>query len=366
MKKLFSPNTLVLLGLGLFVLLSCEASSDEIVETEDIIPSNLSLEVSIVGADEQHPYGDGTGVIKCTASAANAVRYEFHFGNGETVTNTTGATEFTYTKKDLNSYSVSVYAYSSTNDYVSTTKKIQVLVERPPFNDLVFSDEFDTDGSPDNSKWDYDLGTGSNGWGNGEKQYYTDRLENVKVEDGLLKITAKKENYGNSAYTSARILTEGKFDFTYGRVEVKAKLPYGEGTWPAIWMLGSNIRTVGWPNCGEIDIMEHWGHNQGIVQSALHTPSSYGDTTNHGAQQIEDVSTAFHVYEVEWDSQEIIFSVDGEVHYTYSPANKNSETWPFNSDHFLILNVAMGGSWFSIDPNFESSTMEVDYVRVYQ
>jgi beta-glucanase (GH16 family) len=131
-------------------------------------------------------------------------------------------------------------------------------------------------------------------------------------------------------------------------------------------MLGSNIRTAGWPACGEIDIMEHWGYNHGTVQSALHTPSSYGNTVNHGAQNIADVSTAFHVYAVEWDDYEIVFSVDGNVHYTYKPATKNSETWPYNANQFIILNVAMGGSWFEIDPNFVSSTMEIDYVRVYQ
>jgi len=181
-----------------------------------------------------------------------------------------------------------------------------------------------------------------------------------------LKITAKKENYEGAEYTSSRMLTEGKFDFTYGKVEVRAKLPIGEGTWPAIWMLGSNIRTVGWPDCGEIDIMEHWGHNHGYVQSALHTPSSYGNTINNGNQYLADVSTQFHVYIAEWDEQEIVFSVDGKEHYKYNPAVKNSSTWPFTANQFLILNVAMGGSWFSIDPNFSESTMLVDYVRVYQ
>ena len=352
------------------MLLSCDASTDDDLyqpsQKEEIIPSNLTFDISIVGADNSNPYGDGTGVVKFVAKATNAVRYEFHFGDGNTVTSTTGITDYKYSRKEVNTYTVSVYAYSVTNDYINTSEKIQILVQRLPFENLVFFDEFDTDGSPDDSKWGYDIGTGSNGWGNGEKQYYTKRLENVKVEGGLLKITARKEQYGNSAYTSARLLTEGKFDFTYGKVEVRAKLPFGEGTWPAIWMLGSNIRTEGWPACGEIDIMEHWGHNQGIVQSALHTPSSYGNTVNHGAQNLDDVSTEFHLYAVEWDDQEIVFSIDGKVHYTYKPANKNSETWPYNSDQFLILNVAMGGSWFTIDPNFESSTMEIDYVRVYQ
>jgi len=182
----------------------------------------------------------------------------------------------------------------------------------------------------------------------------------------MLKITAKKENYEGSAYTSTRMLTMGKFDFTYGKVEVRAKLPFGEGTWPAIWMLGSNISSVSWPACGEIDIMEHWGHNQGVVQSAMHTPSSFGGTINHGAQTLADVSTAFHVYAVEWTSEKMVFSVDGNVHYTYKPPIKDGDTWPYDAPQFIILNIAMGSSWFDIDPNFTQSSMEIDYVRVYQ
>lgn len=335
-------------------------------EQEKIIPTNLTLEISIVGANANNREGDGTGVIKCIANATDAVKFEFNFGVGAEITNTSGNAEYTYTQRGSNLYTVSVYAYSETGDYINTFQQVKILVTRPPFDSLVFSDEFNIDGSPDDSKWGYNIGTDNNGWGNGEEQYYTDRPENVIVEDGFLKIIAKKENYEGAEYTSARMLTQGKFDFTYGKVEVRAKLPFGEGTWPAIWMLGSNINTVNWPACGEIDIMEHWGHNQNIVQSAMHTPSSYGNTTNHGSQTIDDVSTAFHVYSVEWDDYEIIFAVDGNVHYTYNPASKTDETWPYDANQFIILNVAMGGSWFEIDPNFESSSMEIDYVRVYQ
>jgi len=364
---------LSVLGLALILLFSCggdEGENDDLYipspEQEIIIPTNLTMDITVVGVDADHPNGDGTGVIKCVSSAKNAVTYEFRFGNGDEVTSTTGSVEYTYTARGTNFYSVSVYAYSTTGDYINTFQQVKILVTRPPFDTLVFSDEFNIDGSPDDSNWNYNIGTGSNGWGNGEKQYYTDRSDNVIVEDGLLKINAKKENYEGSQYTSARLLSQDKFDFMYGRVEVKAKLPFGEGTWPAIWMLGSNISAVGWPACGEIDIMEHWGHNQNVVQSALHTPSSFGDTTNHGAQTIDDVSTAFHVYSVEWDDYEIVFAVDGVVHYTYNPASKTDETWPYDVNQFIILNVAMGGSWFDIDPDFESSSMEIDYIRVYQ
>lgn len=361
---------LTALGLILILLFSCGGGDEEDpyfppVEQE-IIPSNLNFSITIEGSDSNTPNGDGMGVITCVATAKDAERYEFRFGNGDQIVSTTGTVEYTYKHRGTNSYSVYVYAYSKTENFINASQQIKIYVARPEFKNLVFSDEFDIDGSPDDLKWGYDIGTGSNGWGNGEKQYYTNRSENVKVEGGYLKITAKKENYEGSEYTSTRMLTEGKFDFTYGKVEVRAKLPFGEGTWPAIWMLGSNIRTVGWPACGEIDIMEHWGHNHGNVQSAMHTPSSYGNTTNHGAQILDDVSTEFHIYTVRWDEEEIIFAVDGNVHYTYNPALKNSETWPFSTNQFLILNVALGGSWFSIDPNFEASTMEIDYVRIYQ
>jgi len=228
---------------------------------------------------------------------------------------------------------------------------------------LVWADEFDTAGSPDTNKWTYDLGAG--GWGNGEAQYYT--RDNAVVNNGILKITAKKEVFNGSQYTSTRMLTKGKFQFTYGKVEVRAKLPKGGGTWPAIWMLGSNISTVGWPDCGEIDIMEHAGIRQGTVSSAMHTHSSHGNTQNHGDQYFDDVSTAFHVYAVEWTNEKMVFSVDGNIHYTYNPPTKNMSTWPYDAPQFLILNIAMGGSFGgNIASNFTESSMEIDYVRVYQ
>lgn len=238
------------------------------------------------------------------------------------------------------------------------------------FDTLVWSDEFDKNGSPDSEKWSYDIGDGCPdlcGWGNNEKQYYTQRPENVIVEDGILKIKVKKEEYEGLKYTSTRMLTKDKFEFTYGRVEVKAKLPSGGGTWPAIWMLGANIDLAGWPACGEIDIMEHAGNNQGEVSSALHTPSSFGATVNYGSQVLDDVSDEFHIYTVEWTSKKITFAVDGDIHLSYNPSNKNSNTWPFYADQFLILNIAMGGNVGGvIDTNFTESAMEIDYIRVYQ
>jgi len=237
----------------------------------------------------------------------------------------------------------------------------------PEYTNLIWQDEFDTDGAPSDANWNYDIGTGSNGWGNGEAQYYTDRADNVSVSDGVLKITAKKESYEGSEYTSARLLTQDKFEFTYGRVDVRAKLAGGGGTWPAIWMLGANFDIVGWPACGEVDIMEYVGNNPGTVQSALHTTSSSGATINHKSTSISNETTEFHTYSAIWSENQITFLVDDEKFYTYKPEVKNDETWPFDLDQFLILNVAMGGALGgTIDPDFTESVMEIDYVRVYQ
>ena len=234
------------------------------------------------------------------------------------------------------------------------------------FTDLVWEDDFNTDGAPDSSKWTYDLGTtdifGNNGWGNQEAQSYTDNAENVIVESGSLKITAKKE--GND-YTSARIKTQGLYDFTYGRVEVRAKLPSAQGTWPAIWMLGSNHPTVGWPSSGEVDIMEQRGNDKSYVEGTCHwyntagsNNASYGETTS-----IENPSTEFHLYTLEWTEDAIKIFLD-DVKYYELP---NSADLPFNADFYLILNVAMGGTnGGDIDPAFTQDTMEIDYIKVFQ
>jgi len=360
-------------GMVLTILLSCGGNTvgDKSIiqpeEQEKIIPTNLSLSISIVGEDANYPNGDGTGVITCVATANNAIKYGFRFGSGTEVESSDGLATHTYTQKGTNIFIVYVYAYSSTGDYINTSEQITLFVAQDSFNTLVFSDEFDTDGSPDDSKWNYDIGTGSNGWGNAESQYYTKRTENVTIEEGLLKIAAKREDYEGAEFTSTRMKTQDKFDFTYGRVEIRAKLPEGGGTWPALWMLGANISSVGWPACGEIDIMEHVGNNQGTVQSAMHTPSSYGNTSNHASKYVADVSTEFHVYSVTWTSDEIVFRIDDVTHYRYHPSNKNTDTWPYTSNQFIILNIAMGGGFGGeIDEDFSESSMEIDYVRVYQ
>ncbi len=236
-------------------------------------------------------------------------------------------------------------------------------VEEPAFETLIWSDEFDTPGAPNPANWSYNTGTGNNGWGNNESQFYTDRPENIIVEDGFLKITAQRENFSGREFTSSRIVTENKFEFTYGRVDARAKLTSGGGTWPAIWMLGANYDTNPWPGCGEIDIMEHVGNQQNRIFSSLHFPGNFGGNAVTQSRNLDDVADNFHVYSTIWSENTIRFLIDDEVYHTFN----NDGSLPFNSDFFLILNVAMGGNFGgTIDPAFMESTMEIDYVRVYQ
>ncbi len=231
----------------------------------------------------------------------------------------------------------------------------------PEFTNLIWSDEFNTDGVPDPTKWVAEIGTGQSGWGNNEKQYY--RAENAVVEDGSLKITAKAENFSGSNYTSARLITAGLFDFTYGKVEMRAKLPSGAGTWPALWMLGANYQTNPWPACGEIDIMEHVGNNQDHVLGTVHYPGFSGGNGVSGDTTVAGASTDFHIYTLIWTATKITWQVDGVEFHSFN----NTASTPFNADFFLIFNVAMGGNLGgAIDPGFVSSTMEVDYVKVFQ
>ena len=250
---------------------------------------------------------------------------------------------------------------------------------------LVWSDEFDVDGALDPGKWFHQTFAPANGsWFNGEEQHYTDRIENSFVENGVLKIVAKKETFNNGQstkeYTSARL--NSKYAFTYGRVDVRAKLPAGRGTWPAIWTLGQNINETGaywqtqgfattdWPATGEIDIMEHWGDSPNIIHWSNHTPAGFGGNPNTNKGEISNVSGAFHEYSIIWNEDEIVYLVDDVVKHTYNPSNKSLNNWPFDEPQFILLNVAMGGIFQSeprvIDPNFVESAMEIDYVRVYE
>lgn len=229
------------------------------------------------------------------------------------------------------------------------------------FDNLVWSDEFDVNGAPNDANWSYNIGAG--GWGNNELQYYTNSAENVKVQDGLLKITAKKQIFGTAQYTSARLVSENKFEFKYGKIEFRAKMPTGAGTWPALWALGQNYETNIWPACGEIDVMEHRGNSPNVIHGTLHYPGNSGGNGNTNTITINNAETEFHVYSATWSATSIKFYVDGTLYHSYA----NVGTSPFNLDFFLIINVAMGGTFGgNVDPAFTQSTMEVDYVKVYQ
>ena len=257
---------------------------------------------------------------------------------------------------------VSCSGGGSGNDSDSTTPTI--IVESNTLDNLVFADEFDVDGFPSSSNWTYDLGAG--GWGNNELQTYTNKLSNAKVEDGLLKIIAKADGSG---YTSSRLKSQGLFQFTYGRVDVRAKLPSSAGTWPAIWMLGANFPSVGWPKCGEIDIMEQKGWDKNNVLATCHwLNASNSSYAGYGLEtSINNASSAFHIYSIEWNESSIKVFVDDTQYFAMDSGGSSIPSSPFQNDFFIILNMAMGGNLGgTIDSNFTEDSMEIDYVRVYQ
>ena len=325
------------------VIYSCKKGND----SDDVAPTELV--VNAVVSD------DSSGNVSFTATAKNAVSYDYSFGNGSHLTVQSGMINYKYDASG--SYTVKVTAVSRSGQSISKSLQVNVTVVLK----LKWSDEFDTDGPPDPSKWGYDLGAG--GWGNAELQNYTNRTDNSIVSNGTLKITAKAESYNGSPYTSARLLTKDKFSFKYGKVEARAKLPEGVGTWAAIWMLGDNISTVGWPACGEIDIMEHLGRQLNKIYGTLHHPGHSGGSGDGSTVTTLNATTEFHKYAVEWSDKNIKISVDDIVFYNFV----NSGNLPFNQNFFIILNIAMGGNFGgAVDPAFVSGIMEIDYVRVYQ
>jgi beta-glucanase (GH16 family) len=234
--------------------------------------------------------------------------------------------------------------------------------------ELVWADEFNqADGSaPDPARWGYDVGGG--GWGNGELQYYTSRTNNARIEGGHLVIEAIEEPWDGRDYTSARLLTKHKWDWTYGRIEARIQVPRGQGLWPAFWMLGTNITSVGWPRCGEIDIMENVGKAPRTVHGTIHGPGYSGGNGVGGPHQAAaDLADAFHVYAVEWETNVIRWYFDDVHYFTATPESLGESDWVFDHPHFILLNVAVGGRW---PGKPDASTvfpqqMRVDYVRVY-
>lgn len=241
------------------------------------------------------------------------------------------------------------------------------------YTNLVLDEGFGANGSPDSELWNFDIGNGAAegipGWGNNEQQYYTDRPENVIVEDGVLKITARREQFEGLPYTSARIQTKNKFQRQYGRFEARIKLPWGQGLWPAFWMLGDDKGgTEIWPQIGEIDVMEMRGQEPTITHGSVHGPGySGGNAVTKSYDLVDDrLDTGFHVFGVEWGPNFINYYIDDVLYNQITPEDVDGE-WVFDDEFYIILNVAVGGTFVGsvgADTVFPQ-TMEVDYVRVY-
>lgn len=353
----------------LAVLIGSGCGGDD-SENEKVLPENLQITADVSTTE--------VGKVTVTATALNATFYTIYFGVPEsTITSTDGVG--TYTFNTSGTYTITVNAHATPNDFISTTTQVTVDI---PISDegyttpesyegytLVWQDEFS--GTALNSNdWTHETGTGSGGWGNNELQYY--RSENTTLSDGFLYITAKKENFGGSAYTSSRMITKGKKEFQYGRVDIRAKLPKGQGIWPALWMLGHNISEVSWPKCGEIDIMEMvgGGGREKTVHGTLHWDNngSHACTCDKPGYSLPSGTFAdkFHVFTIIWDETAIKWYVDDTLFNTIdiTPA----ELSEFHNKYFFIFNVAVGGNW----PGSPDGTttfpqqMVVDYIRVFQ
>lgn len=344
------------------------------------------------------------GLVNIEASADQAIIYRFSFGANAVFENASGVIDYTYLAKG--SYTVGIWAFFDA-DYTSysyQTLEIEITSasgeSRPNFDpslidtseettvhsgfELIWNDEFNYEGSPSDAKWHHQyIPLFGGGWANNEKQHYTARLDNSYVSEGTLKIVAKRESYtyegSRKAFTSARL--NSKFDMQYGRIDVRAKLPASGGTWPAIWTLGTNIGergnyhgtsdgNVGWPSCGEIDIMEQSGSEKEKLLGTFHWAdtnsgeyASYGLTKTISNLGISDVTENFHVYSLVWTTTAIQIYVDGKLLSQLS----NSSNVPFDNPHYLLLNIAMGGTLGGTIPSdFSQDVMEIDYVRFYQ
>ncbi len=341
-----------------------------------VLPKNLLTSVSI---------NEGLVEITATAQGANFFTFTFYEGqNYEVVQSADG--EANYTFSTSGTYQITTKAHSTYNDFISTTESVTIVINVSGGNSgngipgsgystplsypnytLVWSDEFN--GSSLSSDWGYDIGTGSWGWGNNELEYY--RTENAVVDSGVLTITAKQENFGGQAYTSSRIKTQGLQSFQYGRIDIRAALPYGQGIWPALWMLGDNFTSAGWPNCGEIDIMELIGggaYNNRTVYGTIHWDDNGNYASYGGNNSLSSgiFAEEFHVFSIIWDNNSIKWLRD-DIQYHEADITP-AELSEFHDNFFLIFNVAVGGNW----PGSPDATtifpqkMYVDYVRVFQ
>lgn len=335
-------------------------------------PTNLSYSVQIVGVTDTTPNGDGSGVVNLSLSGTNVTSYIISLpteNKSFSVNGASGTANCTFASAPgtTTKYPINISAYCNTVKKDSTIYvTVYCKAATAPGQTLLWSDEFNGT-SLDTKTWNYETGN-NNGWGNNEKEYYTSDAANVSVQNGYLQISAlNSSNYNNTGfnYTSARITTQNKYSFMYGRVEMRAKVPGDQGTWPALWLLGNNISSVSWPGCGEIDMMEmgtvtglnnilcslHWGTSGNEINQ------SYPNSIN-----VPGANTDFHIYSMDWRADHIAFYVDGTLLYS----QPNNSGMPFNQNFFFIFNVAVGGSMGGNTINLSSgSTMYVDYVRVY-
>lgn len=246
------------------------------------------------------------------------------------------------------------------------TPKNYTFTEKP-----IWSDEFDMPGLPNAKNWTYDVGGA--GWGNNELQYYTNAdIDNAHVENGMLTIEARKEVIGTNGYSSARIVTKGKQDFLYGKVEVRAKVPAGRGNWPAIWTLASqsDYGKQYWPDNGEIDMMEHVGYDPTVMHFSVHTKAFNHviGTQKTSTTKVDDFDTSFHVYSIEWTPNSIQSFIDGKQYFYFENSKKGWEEWPFDKKQHILMNLAVGGNWGGqkgVDDGIFPNKMVVDYVRIY-
>lgn len=239
---------------------------------------------------------------------------------------------------------------------------------------LVWEDQFNKEGLPDSSNWSYDLGDGcpnACGWGNNELQWYTQDHKNARVEGGRLIIQAHRDSINDKGFSSSRLVSKHKGDWKYGYFEIKAKLPKGLGTWPAIWMLSSDWQYGGWPESGEIDIMEHVGFDQDVVHGTVHTKAfNHIKGTQLGAQKlVEGASEGFNLYAIHWQEEKIDFYINDELYFSFPKKSDSFEEWPFDQDFHLILNLAVGGNWGGkegVALDIWPQQMEIEYVKVFQ
>lgn len=359
--------------LFVFALIVCASCDPDEPVSMVVLPTGLSTSYSI---------NESLLEIQAIASGANFYSFVFYEGTDSLyLESNDGSSVYVYSAPGI--YTVKTKAHTTHYDFIETIENIEITdvgytggipsagyitPETYPDYTLVWSDEFN--GSSLSSDWVYDIGNGSWGWGNNELEYY--REENAIVEDGLLKITAKQEVFGGSSYTSSRIKTQGIKSFKYGRVDVRAAVPYGQGYWPAIWMLGENIGTASWPNCGEIDIMEligGGGFNNRTIYGTIHwddngSHASYGNGNSLSSGEM--FAEEFHVFSIIWDSNSIKFLRD-DIQYHEADISP-SQLSEFHQNFFFILNVAVGGNWPG-SPNENTifpQTMAVDYIRVFQ